>query len=173
MTTWTPTQSGSAVPADFATTRSMGFQFLSTNPVIGSGVTKAQFRLFSPSTPNTYLIYCKIYSSSGTLEETSATTVQANTIGSTALFTWNFSGTHAIVANDYIAIEPGDGSLVRMNMSNTSSDPYQGVRQDIGTAATAFSPLRYPDYVEITYGTPTPPATGGTRLPPPPLVVHF
>lgn len=167
MATWTPSQSGANVSADFSNTESMGFQIIATNPVIGSGVTKVQFRLFSPGTPSTYLISAKIYDSTGTLKETSTTTVQANTIGSTALYTWDFAGTHTISANDYISIEPGDGTSVKMAMSDTSSDPYRACRQTIGGAVGVFSPARYPDDVEVTYGSPTPPPSSSSLLLPP------
>ena len=173
MTIWTPSNSGSSVAADFAVTRSMGYSFEATNPVIGYPITKAKFQLFAGAAPNTYDIYCKIYSSAGVLKETSTTTIDATTVVETpGIFEWSFAGTYTVAVDDYIAIVPGDGTNVRMDMLNTSSDAYLGCRQDIGTATNHFSPSRYPTNVEITYGTP-PPSSGGTRLPPPPLIARF
>ena len=177
MATWTPPNSGSVVDADFGNTQSIGYSFYSgSNPVIGNVVTQATFRLFSSSTPGSFTISCRIYDSSGNLQETSTNTIDANLIPSGgAVYTFTFAGSHTIALQDYIAVTPGDSSFaVLMSMKNSGATSYSGCRQTAGSAPTFFSPERFPTDVTVTYSAPAPPpASGGTRLPPPPAFVRF
>lgn len=122
------------------------------------------------STPSAYDMYVKIYSSTGTLEDTSTNSFPAANVTSTpTIYTWTFSGGHTIVDGDYIALgNTGDsGANIQMQMLNTSSDNYEACRQNIGAAISLLSPARYPEGVTVTYGTAPPPSSSNLLFPPP------
>ena len=135
----------------------------------GEAPSSILFRAYKTGAPSGNVV-SRIYSSSNVLKATSTNSIDASSLvaGNNDL-TFTFSGV-TLATDDYMAIEKQSGTFpttARIDLvigsdtvAGTKAVRYNGSWSDVGGDM----------YIIVTYGGV---ASTGTRLPPPPLVVHF
>jgi hypothetical protein len=115
------------------------------------------------------LTYCRVYDSAGSLQ---------HTFGSIALSGLTTTGSY-ISFNSGTSYTFADGDRLVMEFTGGDSSNKLNVRKSTTASATDVSGVRFQgsswasdSLTQCIVGTETPVSTG-TRLPPPPLVVHF
>ena len=156
-----------------AGTSFVGMKFNSVN-ALGVGETLSQLKCsvkaFGSPTGD---VTAKLYNSGGSVKETSSNTKLAQSI-STDDYEWltfDFTNTIEIANGDILAVHysSGDGSNW-LNAQWHGADVYDSTDTIFASEQTEKSDGDFTFY--FTYGS-APPSSGGTRLPPPPLIARF
>jgi len=143
----------------------LGQQFNSGHVVIGETPTKVTWQLYKTGSP-TGLVYSHIKDSSGTIKETSTTTLDPSTLtaGSSndSAIEFTFAGTTTIVAGDMVTVQYAGGSSgnevgVRTDNSgavtNSVFRQYTGSWADISGEALAYIVTYVPTSTIISVGS--------------------
>ena len=153
------TNSGSAI----------GCQFDTGSEYIGVNITQVTFFLKRLNTGSSTNLQATIYDSSGTLQATSTNSIASSTLSTTDFTTCVFTISHTLAAGDRIAVfngVTGTYTLRPQQSGNLGSGQNPQLVEFQGGTWNAND--SYMINFCMTYsGTPS----GGTRLPPPPIVL--
>ena len=155
----------------------MGVQVSTGNSFIGNTFTELQFALQKKNSP-TGNIKCVIYESdNSTLSATSNNVIDSSTLAATETnYTFTFSSTQTIQDGFYYQIT-ADGT----NNFDHTNGVKPSVENDVGSTITGNKASQFTttDTAIIKNASETwcvggaSPSSGGTRLPPPPLIARF
>ena len=156
----------------------MGYNIGSgSSALIGEKIGELTFTFRKRGTPTSATMSFQVYDSTGTLRHTFGT-IHTDDISTTATAYTRSTGTHTITNGDRIVLNcsaPGTLGANSIEFKGTapstvsgSPDYMENTRQTNGTWVDNFSP-EMPYCVLATGST----SSGGTRLPPPPLVARF
>jgi hypothetical protein len=116
----------------------VGQQFNAGQELIGKSPSQFSWTMYKSGAP-TGTVYARITNSSGTVRETSTTTLDPSTLGSSSTGTsivFPFTGNTTLAAGDMITIEWNDyvpaGGEVRVNIDATTAGTNTVLRQSIG-----------------------------------------
>ena len=153
--------------------RGFGITVQTGHDLIGTTLSTIKFPMKkSTSSAVSGILSVRIYNSSGVLQETSSSTVDASTFSTSFVdYEWTLSGSHTIASGDFIGVCLDSGSpdgYVVIQFSDTTCYDY--------TNSAAINPptiTQYTSWDGIFEATTGSASSGTVLLPPPPLVVHF
>ena len=136
----------------------------------GNNLNTATFSLCKYQTPNG-IVTAKLYDSSMVVRETSTTTINNDDLSAHPTFT-NYSFTFTGIAvneDDYVMVETTgntDADDAILAGTNTAANPSYYTNNPL-TNVVSFEDRQ----TTCTFSSGAPPSAGGTRLPPPPIIL--
>lgn len=168
---WSPTMDGSLHEQSLPNNESAGAVFNSgmADPPVGSSYSAVTFTIKGGGSDSGTISF-KHADTDGTILATSETYDTSQITTSYKEITLNFLAPITISANQGVVCDntSNDGTITLKANTSTSTSNYsscQGIPTYAPVGGAAIG-----NYIEITLGSGS---TAGTRLPPPPIVVHF